>query len=560
MTDSAAGTGVTRNRGRCALYAAVVAGALFLWTAGASARVVISEVMFNPDGNENAREFVELHNTGDAPVSLEGCRIGDGTAFDDLVTVDGGGCVVLPGGFALVFDPDYFDSGEFYDGIPAQTVLLTVTDSAIGQRGLSNSTPERVALVSASGDTLSAVTYDISCPAGQSWERILSDDSADFAPSLAPGGTPGRPNSVTPAQRDFALASDLVTWSPESPAMGGDVYISVRVKNTGREDAIPAPVDIVMLPETLLGHLSFDTPVAPGSISETRECSVSVIPGGRLTFECRLDNAPGNAADDTVRVVIDAAIPSGTVFLSEIMAAPADGPEWLEVANTAVFPVSLDGWRIRDGGGSVSDPAGNDAFTGAGEFVLIASDTPADAGGALWIVPGRFPALNNDGDSVVLLDHTRTQIDSMSYVTAERGVSFERISAAATGNGAWGYSANQSGATPGLRNSIAFDAESTTGIELTAAPNPFAGKTTISYKLDFPLARVTLAVYDRRGRLIERLLDSTESGSERTVEWDARVDGSSLPAGPYILTLEALDRRTGRVVTERMMIVVGSRL
>ncbi len=54
-------------------------------------------------------------------------------------TVPGGGWIVPPYGYAVVFDPDYFTAGAPYGTIPAGAVLFTVADEAIGSRGLSNS-------------------------------------------------------------------------------------------------------------------------------------------------------------------------------------------------------------------------------------------------------------------------------------------------------------------------------------------------------------------------------------------------------------------------------------
>ena len=41
----------------------------------------------------------------------------------------------------------------------------------------------------------------------------------------------------------------------------------------------------------------------------------------------------------------------------------------------------------------------------------------------------RFPSLNNDGDSIVLLDRNGAVVDSMAYTKAPAGFSLERISA-----------------------------------------------------------------------------------------------------------------------------------
>ncbi len=61
--------------------------ALLLCVSGhASAQdVIISEIMFNPDGDENAREFVEIMNRSEADISIEGWMAGDGAAWDEII-------------------------------------------------------------------------------------------------------------------------------------------------------------------------------------------------------------------------------------------------------------------------------------------------------------------------------------------------------------------------------------------------------------------------------------------------------------------------------------------
>ncbi|HDY89291.1 MAG TPA: lamin tail domain-containing protein, partial [bacterium] len=162
-------------------------------------QLVISEVMFNPNGNENAREYVELLNLSDEVMSLEGFLIGDGTGFDAIKPAVGESWTVPPGSFGLIVDPDYFTADDPYN-IPAGTPLFTVDDKAIGNRGLSNSTAEPVYLISAHGDTVSMVYYSLDCPPGHSWERIIpsgSDSIDNFKPSKEEDGTPGQKNSVT---------------------------------------------------------------------------------------------------------------------------------------------------------------------------------------------------------------------------------------------------------------------------------------------------------------------------------------------------------------------------
>jgi len=534
---------------------------------GGTPPVVVNEIMFNPDGDENAREFVELLNLSDEAVSLEGFRITDGTGSDPVVPARGGGWLIPPGGYAVVFDPDYFDAGEPYADVPEDAVLFTVTDRAIGSRGLSNSRAETVSLVSDTGDTLSSVTYSLECPPGHSWERVVpsgGDGAGNFAPSVIAGGSPGRPNTVTPPSENPVLHEGAVRFVPPAPAAGDDVTIYVSYRNGGLSPLSGVAVDVILAPDAVVGSAVFLDEVVPGEVSEWRTVPFDDVPGGCLALTGYVRTAGGRVSD-SLTVALDVRMPPGTLILSEVMASPGGGPEWVEIENTGADAVDLYGFVLRDGAGNAA-AVWEHVFLRGGGFAVFSSgflDCAPPDGGVL-VVMDDFPRLNDDGDSVVLLDWSGAVLDSMSYEDAPRGRSLERISReSGADRRGWDASTDDSGSTPWRENSISFvfvpDGGPGSPV-LTVHPNPFEDTVTISYSLPFPLARVNLYVYDRRGRLVAKLRDAEESGSSWSCVWDGRRNGGRLPAGPYILDLEAFDKRTGRVVRKRTTVVAAARL
>jgi len=531
--------------------------------------LVISEIMFNPDGDENAREYVELFNLSGEPVSIEGFLIGDGAGYDEIVPVQDVGWIVPPDAYALILDPDYFDAGEPYEGIPIYTPLFTVSDKAIGSRGLSNSVAEPVSLISGAGDTLSAVTYSLDCPPGHSWERIVpggSDTMSNFGPSRERGGTPGQLNSVTPPACNPALDGTSLRFVPSDPRMGDSLEIAVSYRNAGREAVSGVDVVVILLPDIHIGTVTFSANVEPGTVSPEERLSLDSVPGGRLSFSAYVvsDGSAAAAADDTVYEALDVMVAPGTIILNEVMAAPQDGaPEWIEVMNTADCPIDLFAWGVRDSRSTDGIVREHVFIREYGLAVLagepLAVSLPEDA---VFAAVERFPALNNDGDSITLHDYNGAFQDSMSYGNTLRGTSLERISSRQTGDVAdWDTSVDPSGSTPGTVNSISYSpSEKGEKVALSVHPNPFLSQTTISYELSFPVARVSLYLYDRRGRIVTRLRDAEESGSVWSCTWNGISGGSRLPAGPYILSFEALDKRSGRVVTERKTVVLASPL
>jgi hypothetical protein len=80
-----------------------------------------------------------------------------------------------------------------------------------------------------------------------------------------------------------------------------------------------------------------------------------------------------------------------------------------------------------------------------------------------------------------------------------------------------------------------------------ALPNPFRARTVLAYDLARP-GRVTLNVYDVRGRLVRSLVaGEVQEAGRHAVEWDGRGDGGAATgAGLYFSRLDVGDARDVR--------------
>src|SRR6185295_12133839 len=89
--------------------------------------VIISEVMYNPLSGDNDKEYVELLNITDAPVSLAGWKFTSGIDFTfGNTTIPARGTVVV-----MRFDPNNAGNAAklsafqaAYPGIPPATVMV----------------------------------------------------------------------------------------------------------------------------------------------------------------------------------------------------------------------------------------------------------------------------------------------------------------------------------------------------------------------------------------------------------------------------------------------------
>lgn len=160
--------------------------------------VVINEIMYHPPDDRDDLQWVELRNTGAAPVALRGWELRQGVrfTFTNATELVAGGTLVIArdlGAFVTHYGTNIPVLGEF--------------------RGRLKHGRERLELVDASGRVIDTVAYADRAPwptspdgAGASLERLSArgagDDAGNWAPSLLPrlqraGGSPGQTNAAT---------------------------------------------------------------------------------------------------------------------------------------------------------------------------------------------------------------------------------------------------------------------------------------------------------------------------------------------------------------------------
>jgi len=157
----------------------------------------------------------------------------------------------------------------------------------------------------------------------------------------------------------------------------------------------------------------------------------------------------------------------GDVIINEIFYnAPTVGSpkEWFEIYNKNSNAVNLNGWRWKDGTGTLRTITNQNVTLSPNGFAVVCQDSAAlrtfypTVTGLLLQSVG-WNALNNDGDQVVIQTSSGSTIDSVSYFPSWGGasnISLERILASGPSNqqSNWGSCVSPVGATPNLRNSI----------------------------------------------------------------------------------------------------------
>ena len=355
-----------------------------------SARLLVSEVMYNPLSNEDRWEWLEVHNTGTAAIDLDGFfvdRVGDrervepipnissrplvGTqTVDNPTVVPAGGIAVLYNGDALAYDPSRFRAA--WPNMPLGTPLVGVRGWAANQ--LTNS-PEP----SDFAPSLPAMTVGL-------WadEASYRADAEDF-------GTPSAPN-----RRVFRTDNAAATFGYDDDPPWRDVE--------GRKSLIYLGGDVLSV--TSWGRSNAPYAGAAESTPTYQQAPVNLPDFG----------SPGTPPPGTA--------PVGNLIVTEILYNPATSTgatnewEWVELYNNGP---SIDFsqnpyWFDDDDGDNLETPNLTTGRIDSGETIVLFNATAVSLGDmrTAWGRAGEppidfvpveaWPTLNNSGDVVGFWD------------------------------------------------------------------------------------------------------------------------------------------------------------
>ncbi|MGE5682971.1 MAG: lamin tail domain-containing protein [Bacillota bacterium] len=465
------------------------------------AHITFTEIMFNPSSANG--EFIELYNTSsNDTLNLSHYKIKYQSSQPDSVTSAGGGVLLLPMSYAVIFEGDYdLQSGQYSTIVPAEALKLKINDNAFGATGMSNTSDRTLYLIS-DADTLEVYTYSANNPAGISDEKIFTgkDNSpGGWTNSLQSLGTPGKINSVTSVNNFLSISSPVL--SPAHPKQGDDLSLSYKIFNN-------SPYIVHNLNVDIFNDLNFDSSGSAQELFFSKTFREELSPGDSLEVIGTLNSISSGYyqciciitaivnKDTLSRKILttfnagEAELNFNDLVINEIMYAPSQGePEWIEVYNRSNTKVNLKKWKISDNSTTAVISSKEERFIEPGQYVILCKDSSIKKYYDISseIIYSALPSLNNTGDLIVLSDSSGKAIDSTRYLPAwggSNGLSLERVSSEVSSylplN--WKTCISKSKATPGKINSVSRKLNDPAVVE-------------IIFKPEFPLLNNDVAIF-----------------------------------------------------------------
>ncbi|MGC9334028.1 MAG: lamin tail domain-containing protein [Anaerolineae bacterium] len=423
--------------------------------------IVINEIEYDPPGDDNNCEWIELYNNTVAAIDVTGWTIEDNTSSDILPEL------LLPaGGFAVVAA-----STKFYDNYPSFDGTVVILDSYLGN-GLSN-TGDRLYLKDADGFLVDALSYGsdgtvFSCAGfpcagvseGHSLERDPqgqdTDSAADFVDRYPP--TPGQGTSAPIAGADLSIHKG----APVSIPPGEVITYQVTLSNAGQmpaetvrlTDALPAQVAFLAqtapfpfsqpVPGLLVWEVGLvPTATATSPLTFTITTQVQATAEGVLTNHITVTSVTteSNPADNhwAATTIIGPPSQKALVILEALYYdgyADDDDDEAVRILNLSLLAVDVSGWQVTDDELRVDVSLPPGTVLEPREALWLARQANAfqqyfgfqpdlEAGDTDPAVPemeGTWGHFHNDGDQCLLRDTTGQVVDALVYEAGQTGV------------------------------------------------------------------------------------------------------------------------------------------
>lgn len=250
--------------------------------------ILISEIMYHPQSENNAEEFVELFNRGDAPIDVGGWQFTSGINFV-LPSV-----VIPPGGYLVVAA----DSAVFTNTYGSAPLLVGGWTGGLSNRG------ERIRLVDATGTESDDITYadqgdwaerrSFTSGGQQGWEWFAQHDGEGSSLELV--------NVELGNRRGQNWTASAGAPTPGAANSVADTDTAPLVFDVKHRPAVPKPTEPVTITAELKG-------IDGSTLSATLFHRISVNPPGGFTSSPMFDDGQhgdGESGDGEFGILLPA--------------------------------------------------------------------------------------------------------------------------------------------------------------------------------------------------------------------------------------------------------------
>ncbi|MEX2514709.1 MAG: lamin tail domain-containing protein [Candidatus Paceibacterota bacterium] len=325
--------------GQIARYVAILFTAVLLLPPVAFGQTIqITEIMYDLDGTDADREWIEVHNTSGSSIDLNDWHFKENDVNHLLNPAEDGGDTVLSAdAYAVIADdPDAF----FADHANVSALVL---DSSFG---LSN-TGEELAITDADEAVINEVTYDPDIGAGGTGNSLQLTGGN----WIAADPTPGEANATEAADEDDDDSSgsegdyDIDIMDPRSEPSDSVDDIEIDAG-----DDIPALAGLAVdirgevdgVSDHVMDTLDFHWSLGNGDTATTRQTRYVYEYPGTYVATFRVTTDEGEVyTDATVVEVLEPAV--------TISAVGTGDDAYIQLENDTGRPVDLAGWSLSDG-------------------------------------------------------------------------------------------------------------------------------------------------------------------------------------------------------------------
>jgi hypothetical protein len=526
--------------------------------------IIIDELMADPSPQVGlpANEWIELKNTSNAAINLQGWRIGDGSgqsgampsftlAPDSFVIVCTGSAAAAMSAFGTVISVTSFPSLD-NDG---EQLYLKAPNGQVIHSLLYTSAWYQNEIKKGGGWSLEMIDTHNPCNGFTNWKASINPA----------GGTPGKINSVNAANPDVTAPSIKNVYAANANTIVLEFDESV--------DSVSAATPANYSVSNNIGLLNAET-ISPVFNEVHLTTSIPLVENTAYTITVsNLKDCIGNnlASSGPLKFGLASATGTSDLVINEILFNPRPGAyDYIEIYNRSnkIADASKLFLANRGSNGTIGSPVALASTTFTlfpGEYLVATEDAanlalnylverPADI-----LTVNSLPSFPDDEGFVVLLNQQGDVIDEVHYfddwhfklLDNPEGVSLERLDAGTGSQEAanWHSAASTAGyGTPGYKNSQVLSTQSTAS-RIEVSPKVFSPDNDgfndiaiVRYNMDQPGYIANITIFDAAGRPVRNLVRNGTLALNGSWNWDGLDDkGLKLAVGTYIIFTEVFN-------------------